>query len=73
MIKLATVALAAVMLSGCYAAYPVKYAADKICDATKSEKSVLKEKFDAATEPHKIRVFCNGEMPYGHRITGDVE
>lgn len=73
MVKLITLTLAAATLSGCYAAYPVKFMADKICGATDAEKSVLKEKFDAATEPHKIRVFCDGEMPYGHKITGDVE
>ena len=58
MIKPITITLAAIMLSGCYAAYPVKLAADKVCEASDSKQDVLKEEFDKATHPHQIRVKC---------------
>ena len=58
MVKLLTITLAAIMLSGCYAAYPVKLAADKVCDASESKQKVLAEEFDKATHPHQIRVKC---------------
>ena len=46
-------------LSGCAAWTPVKYAANKVCDASPTRQAVLAEEFDKATFPHEIRVHCD--------------
>ena len=48
-----------ITLSGCAAWTPVKYAANKVCDASPSRQAVLAEEFDKATFPHSIRVNCD--------------
>lgn len=46
-------------LTGCVATTAVKYTTDTVCDSTDKEKLVLKQEFDKATKPHKVRVICN--------------
>lgn len=46
-------------LSGCAAWTPVKYAANKVCEASPVRQAVLAEEFDKATFPHSIRVHCD--------------
>lgn len=48
-----------ITLSGCAAWTPVKYAANKVCDASPIRQSVLAEEFDKATFPHTLRVHCD--------------
>ena len=48
-----------ITLSGCAAWTPVKYAADKVCDASPARQAVLAEEFDKGTFPHSIRVHCD--------------
>lgn len=48
-------------LSGCAAWTPVKYAADKVCDASPARQALLAEEFDKATFPHQLRVHCNAQ------------
>ena len=48
-----------ITLSGCAAWTPVKYAANKVCDASPSRQAALAEEFDKATFPHEIRVHCD--------------
>lgn len=48
-----------ITLSGCAAWTPVKYAANKVCDASPTRQAVLAEEFDRATFPHSIRVHCD--------------
>ena len=59
MVRIALLLTIVAALTGCYAAYPIKMAVDKVCDATDAEKAVLAEKFDAATMPHAVRVRCD--------------
>lgn len=56
--KLILVPLTVLILSGCVAYTPVKFAANKVCDATPNEQALLAEKFDEATFPHTVRVKC---------------
>ena len=48
-----------ITLSGCAAWTPVKYAANKVCDASPTRQAVLAEEFDKATFPHSVRVNCD--------------
>lgn len=48
-------------LTGCAAWTPVKYAADKVCDASPARQAVLAEEFDKGTFPHSIRVHCDAQ------------
>ena len=57
---IATLALT-LTLAGCAAWTPVKYAANKVCDASPSRQAVLAEEFDKATFPHEIRVNCHAQ------------
>ena len=50
-----------VTLAGCAAWTPVKYAANKVCDASPTRQAVLAEEFDKATFPHSIRVHCHAQ------------
>jgi hypothetical protein len=56
--KLLGLSLVAVFLSGCVAYTPVKFAADKVCEATDKQQAVMAESFDKATFPHEVRVKC---------------
>lgn len=50
-----------IILSGCAAWTPVKYAADRVCDASPNRQAVMAEEFDSATFPHQIRVHCDAQ------------
>lgn len=49
------------ILTGCAAWTPVKYAANKVCEASPARQAVLAEEFDKATFPHSIRVNCHAQ------------
>lgn len=55
------VLLGVVILAGCqYAAPQVAGAVDTYCSATNAEdQAALRQRFDAETDPHKIRILCN--------------
>lgn len=53
----------ALSLIGCVAYTPVKYAANKVCEATPNEQALLAEKFDEAIKPHVVRVQCYVNTP----------
>ena len=57
--KLIATLVLLITMTGCAAWTPVKYAADKVCDASPSRQAVLAEEFDRATFPHSIRVHCD--------------
>ena len=59
MFKLITTLALTLTLAGCAAWTPVKYAANKVCDASPSRQAILAEAFDKATFPHSIRVHCD--------------
>lgn len=61
MFKLITALALALSLSGCAAWTPVKYAANKVCDASPARQAVLAEGFDKGTFPHSIRVHCDAQ------------
>lgn len=48
-------------LTGCAAWTPVKYATNKVCDASPGRQAVLAEEFDKATFPHSIRINCHAQ------------
>lgn len=48
-------------LAGCAAWTPVKYAANKVCDASPTRQAALAEEFDKATFPHSIRINCHAQ------------
>ena len=50
-----------ITMAGCAAWTPVKYAANKICDASPGRQATLAEEFDKATFPHEIRVHCDAQ------------
>jgi uncharacterized protein YceK len=52
--------VAAITLAGCASVErSAKTVTDKICSLSEAEKTVLAERFDDITDPHKIRVVCN--------------
>ena len=48
-----------IVLTGCTALTPVKYAANQVCGASNERKVELAESFDKATFPHEVRVNCH--------------
>ena len=60
-IKLISTLLFVLLLAGCAAWTPVKYAANKVCDASPARQAVLAEEFDKGTFPHSIRVHCDAQ------------
>lgn len=48
-----------ITLTGCTAWTPVKYAANKVCEASPARQDVLAKGFDKATFPHSIRINCH--------------
>jgi len=58
MIKLLTLTVATLLLSGCYAYLPLKYTASKFCNSTDAQKEVIRESADNGLKPYKVRVEC---------------
>ena len=50
-----------ITLTGCVAWTPVKYAANKVCEASPVRQDVLAKGFDKATFPHSIRINCRAQ------------
>lgn len=61
--KILIALLLLITLTGCAAWPPVKYAANKVCDASSARQAILAEEFDRATFPHSIRVRCAVQQP----------
>lgn len=49
------------ILTGCYALMPVKYAANQVCGASTERKVELADSLDKATFPHSIRINCHAQ------------
>lgn len=62
MLKITLIALLMpVALSGCYATTLAQGITSNVCDMSDKKREAVKEEFDAATAPHKVRVFCSKE------------
>ena len=61
MIKAIAVLVLTLMLAGCYAMMPVKYAANQVCGASSERKGELANSIDKSTFPHSIRVHCHAQ------------
>ena len=59
MLKLITVSVMVITLTGCYALKPVAWVADEVCEnRTDTENALLAKKVDEATHPHSVRIKC---------------
>ena len=61
MAKILTTLALLIILSGCTALTPVKYAANQVCGASNERKEELADKLDKATFPHEVRVNCHAQ------------
>lgn len=61
--KILLVVTMTLVLSGCATAWmPVKYSANKVCEATPIQQDLLAESFDKGTYPHRVRIHCYGQV-----------
>ena len=61
MIKAIAVSVLTLMLTGCYAMMPVKYAANQVCGASSERKGELANSIDKSTFPHSVRIHCHAQ------------
>ena len=61
MFKLIAALILTLILTGCYALMPVKYAANQVCGASSDRKTDLADSLDKATFPHEVRISCHAQ------------